>query len=207
MGESPSGGDRGGMLQCSGLIQVHVKMTDLSTASTARTMRSMDDFIHERHKPLTRPRAAARAGRRLCAAAQQRQPLAHRAAGQLLGCAKRVIACGTAKVIGKIARDGADTIEIEVHRTLPPVLKELRHQGYQLVGLEQTTRLAESARVSFERHTALVVGNERAGITDDILALLDQRGRDSGVWLPYSYNVATATTMALYEYCRQFPTG
>ncbi|MEM1304885.1 MAG: TrmH family RNA methyltransferase, partial [Planctomycetota bacterium] len=28
------------------------------------------------------------------------------------------------------------------------------------------------------------------------------------VWgLPHSYNVATATCMALYEYCRQFPAG
>ena len=28
------------------------------------------------------------------------------------------------------------------------------------------------------------------------------------VWgMPYSYNVATATAMALYEYCRQYPAG
>ncbi len=28
------------------------------------------------------------------------------------------------------------------------------------------------------------------------------------VWgMPYSYNVATATTMAIYEYCKQFPMG
>jgi tRNA G18 (ribose-2'-O)-methylase SpoU len=25
--------------------------------------------------------------------------------------------------------------------------------------------------------------------------------------LPYSYNVATATAMALYEFCRQYPSG
>jgi len=25
--------------------------------------------------------------------------------------------------------------------------------------------------------------------------------------MPYSYNVATATSMALYEYCRQYPAG
>jgi tRNA G18 (ribose-2'-O)-methylase SpoU len=24
---------------------------------------------------------------------------------------------------------------------------------------------------------------------------------------PYSFNVATATTMAVYEYCRQYPNG
>jgi hypothetical protein len=25
--------------------------------------------------------------------------------------------------------------------------------------------------------------------------------------MPYSYNVATATVMAMYEYCRQYPDG
>jgi tRNA G18 (ribose-2'-O)-methylase SpoU len=52
-----------------------------------------------------------------------------------------------------------------------------------------------------------VIGNERAGITEDVLTMLD-RVVEIPVWgLPYSYNVATATTMALYEYCKQFPTG
>ena len=59
----------------------------------------------------------------------------------------------------------------------------------------------------FARRTALVIGNERTGLTDDILAQLDDVV-EIPVWgMPYSYNVATATTMALYEYCRQFPSG
>ena len=47
------------------------------------------------------------------------------------------------------------------------------------------------------RRTALVIGNERTGLTDDILAMLDDVV-EIPVWgLPYSYNVATATAMAL----------
>jgi len=49
-----------------------------------------------------------------------------------------VIACGTAKVIDKIARDGAEEIEIETHRTLLPVLKELK-----AAGMDWTEVLAE----------------------------------------------------------------
>jgi tRNA G18 (ribose-2'-O)-methylase SpoU len=60
---------------------------------------------------------------------------------------------------------------------------------------------------SFLRRSVLVVGNERAGLADDILAELDDVV-EIPVWgLPYSYNVATAAAMALYEYCRQFPHG
>ena len=62
-------------------------------------------------------------------------------------------------------------------------------------------------RTAFRGALALVVGNERTGLTPDLLALLDDTV-EIPVWgLPYSYNVATATTMALYEYCRQWPDG
>lgn len=169
-------------------------------------MPSMNEFIHERHKPLSpleRPREL------VIACAPLRSNINLSRIVRLAGCSgvNRVIACGTAKVIGKIARDGADTVEIEVHRTLPPVLKELRQQGFQLVGLEQTTDSQNLHSFPFQRRTVLVIGNERAGITQDILALLDSVV-EIPVWgLPYSYNVATATTMALYEYCKRFPTG
>jgi tRNA G18 (ribose-2'-O)-methylase SpoU len=119
----------------------------------------------------------------------------------------RVICCGTAKVLSRIARDGADTVELEVHRTLPPVLKELRQQGYALVGLEQTTGSQSLHTFAFPRRCALVVGNERHGLTDDELRLLDAVVEIPVYGLPYAYNVATAASMALYEYCRQYPAG
>ncbi len=119
----------------------------------------------------------------------------------------RLIACGNAKVIGKIARDGADAIRIDVHRTLPPFAAQLKQQGYRLVGLEQTTGSVSLHHYVFPRRTVLVVGNERLGLSDDLLELVDDVV-EIPVWgLPYSYNVATAATMALYEYCRQYPAG
>lgn len=117
----------------------------------------------------------------------------------------RIICAGPAKLDRNIARDGADTVEIEIHRTLPPVLDKLRADGYRLVGLEQTTGSKNIHRYQFQRRTALVIGNERTGLTKEILHRLNDVV-EIPVWgLPYSYNVATATVMALYEYCRQFP--
>ncbi len=98
-------------------------------------------------------------------------------------------------------------MQIETHRTLPPVLESLRTDGYRLVGMEQATNSQNMHAYQFVRRTALVIGNERVGLTDDVFALLDEVV-EIPVWgLPFSYNVATATTMALYEYCRQFPNG
>ena len=92
-----------------------------------------------------------------------------------------------------------------MHKKLPPVLRTLRADGYRLVGLEQTTNSSNLHTYAFAERTALVIGNERAGLDEDALALMDDC-IEIPVWgLPYSYNVATATSMALYEYCRQFP--
>jgi tRNA G18 (ribose-2'-O)-methylase SpoU len=118
-----------------------------------------------------------------------------------------IICTGPAKLERSIARDGADTIRIVTHRTLAPVLKELKQQGVRLVGLEQTTDSVDIHHYTFDRNTVLVIGNERTGLTDDLLELLDDVV-EIPVWgLPYSYNVATATVMALYEYCKQWPNG
>jgi tRNA G18 (ribose-2'-O)-methylase SpoU len=166
----------------------------------------MSRFSHERHKP---PAALERPRELVVACAPLRSNINLSRIVRVASCSgiDRVICCGNAKVIGKIARDGADAIRIDVHRTLPPVLRELKQQGYRLVGLEQATGSVDLHQYAFGRRTALVIGNERLGLTDDLLALVDDVV-EIPVWgLPYSYNVATAATMALYEYCRQYPTG
>jgi tRNA G18 (ribose-2'-O)-methylase SpoU len=164
----------------------------------------MPEFVHQRHKPpapLERPRELLVA----CAPLRSNVNLSHilRTAG-CCGISK-VIACGTAKALAKIARDGADTVELEIHRSLPPVLKRLKDEGRQLVGLEQTSGSESLYDFRFQRSTVLVIGNERLGLTDDVLALLDRTVEVPVYGLPYSFNVATATAMALYEYCRQYP--
>jgi tRNA G18 (ribose-2'-O)-methylase SpoU len=119
----------------------------------------------------------------------------------------RLIACGSPKIDKTIARDGAEQVQIEVHRTLPPVLKDMKAEGFTLVGLEQATNSVSLHEYRFGRRTALVIGNERLGLTDDELRLMDVVV-EIPVWgLPYAYNVANATAMALYEYCRQWPEG
>src|SRR5262245_44057098 len=163
-------------------------------------------FIQQRHKPLVgldRPRGLLIA----CAPLRSNVNLSHII--RLAGCAGigRVICCGRAKVSGKIARDGADTVQLEIHRTLPPVLKGLKSDGYQLVGLEQTTSAESLYGFRFDRRTALIVGNERLGLTDEELAGVDRVVEIPVYGLPYAYNVHTAVAMAVYEYCRQFPEG
>lgn len=119
----------------------------------------------------------------------------------------RLIHCGAGKVDREIARDAADYVTLETHRSLPPVLDKLRAAGLRLVGLEQTTHSQCLYDYRFVKPTALVIGSEREGLTPEVLERLDDVIEIPVYGQPASHNVVTATTMALYEYCRQFPDG
>jgi tRNA G18 (ribose-2'-O)-methylase SpoU len=167
-------------------------------------MAGVSRFEQVRHRPptpLTAPRVL------VVACAPMRSNVNLSTIARTAGCCgvERMIVCGNARIDRTIARDGAESVQLEVRNSLAPALRRLRTEGYRLVGLEQTTNSVNLHSYSFERRTALVIGNERAGLAAEELAELDDCV-EIPVWgLPYSYNVATATAMALYEYCKQFP--
>ena len=118
-----------------------------------------------------------------------------------------IIATGNVQLIDHIARDGAKHVRIEMKNSLLPALHRLRGDGYTLVGLEQATNSTPLSDYAFPVKTALIIGAEREGLSEACLDLLDAVV-EIPVWgLPFSHNVATATSMAIYEYCRQFPDG
>jgi tRNA G18 (ribose-2'-O)-methylase SpoU len=163
-------------------------------------------FQHQRHKPvreLQRPREL------IVACAPMRSNVNISRIVRACGCCaiERVICCDSGKVIDKIARDGADAVKIEKRRTLAPVLVELKNTGHHIVALEQTTGSIELSKYKFLRKTVLVVGNERCGLTEEILQVVDDVVEIPVFGLPHSHNAATATAIAMYEYCRQFPEG
>lgn len=166
----------------------------------------MSDFVHQRHKP---PTALVQPRELLLVCAPMRSNVNVSRMLRAAGCCglSKVICCGGVKIIQKIARDGAEQVQVEVHRTLPPVLKELRAAGYHVVALEQTTHSQSLYEFAFPRRTALVVGNERLGLNDEELRSVDAVVEIPVYGLPYAHNAATAAAIAMYEYCRQYPQG
>jgi tRNA G18 (ribose-2'-O)-methylase SpoU len=164
----------------------------------------MPRFAHVRHRPPSRP-AEARGLVVACAVMRSRVNLSHIV--RSCGCfgIGRVIACGAGGLDRRIARDGADEVVLEVHRSLPPVLDRLRAEGHELVGLEQASGSESLFEFSFVHKTALVVGNERTGLEPEVLAKLDRVAEIPMAGLPHSLNAATSAAIAIYEYCRQHP--
>jgi tRNA G18 (ribose-2'-O)-methylase SpoU len=166
----------------------------------------MPSFEHIRHKP---PEVLP-AGRELvvaCPPMRSQVNLSHIV--RTCGCfgIRRVIFCGAARIRERIARNGSEAVAIEIHRSLPPVLDRLRSDGYELVGLEQATGSESLPAFRFAARTALIVGNERTGLLPEELARLDRVAEIPMAGMPHSLNAATATAVAVYEYCRQWPGG
>ncbi|MEM7313275.1 MAG: TrmH family RNA methyltransferase [Planctomycetota bacterium] len=164
------------------------------------------NFEHLRHKPpteLARPRELVVA----LPAMQSNVNLSRIVRAASCFGVTKIVACGSGKVDRKIARDGADNVEISTHRSLPPVLKRFKSQGFRLVGLEQATGSQRIYDYEFQRQSVLVIGHERHGITEEELAVLDDVIEIPVHGMPFSHNAATSTVMAIYEYCRQFPDG
>ena len=166
----------------------------------------MAEFVHQRHQaptPLAQPRELVLA----CPPLRSNVNLSRIVRAASCCGVTRIIACGKPKIDPKIARDGAEQVTIETRRSLGPVLKKLKADNYTLVGLEQTSGSTLLTEYQFERRTAIVIGHERDGISAEDLKLLKAVVEIPVYGLPYSFNVATATAMVLYEYCRQFPNG
>ena len=166
----------------------------------------MPKFEHIRHKPpteLSQPRQL------LLVSSPLRSSVNLSRMVRLAGCSgiREIIHCGSGRIDREIARDAADHVMVKTPRSLAPVLAKLRTEGYTCVGLEQTTGSTLIYEYEFTRKTALIIGSEREGLSQEILDLLHAVVEIPVYGLPASYNVVTATTMAVYEYCRQYPSG
>ncbi len=128
---------------------------------------------------------------------------------RLAGCSgvQEVVACGSNRIDPKIARDAIETVKIKRPRTLNNWLRKKKADDFRLVALEQSNRSINLHHYQFKRKSILLIGHERDGIPDADLKLADDIIEIPVYGRPFSYNVATATTMAVYEYCRQYPNG
>ena len=105
------------------------------------------------------------------------------------------------KAIAKTALGAEKTLAWKFVKTLPPLLKRLKREGYLIVALEQSAGSVDyrALRVAPGASIALVVGNEVEGLAPKTLEACDyvielpMRGEKN------SLNVAVAGGIALYH--------
>ena len=101
--------------------------------------------------------------------------------------------------ISKTALGAENTVPWEYRRSVCEVLRELKAKGYQIVFLEQ---LAESVPYQDFRSSGpicLVLGNEIAGVSEELLALCDRTIEIEMAGAKNSLNVSVAFGVVAYH--------
>ena len=92
----------------------------------------------------------------------------------------------------------------EYHKQTGRLVKKLKNDGYHVVALEQTKKSVNIYAWQPKFPIALILGNEKTGVTKAILELCDEavelpmRGRKN------SLNVSVAAGIAMYEVSKNF---
>ncbi len=102
--------------------------------------------------------------------------------------------------IAKTALGAEQSLTVKHHQDIRQLFKELKVEGYTLVGLEQNARSLDIRRWKPATKTALVLGNEPLGIDVDVLDACDSVVEIVMHGAKESLNVASATAIALFQW-------
>jgi len=105
--------------------------------------------------------------------------------------------------ISKTALGAEEVVPWREAATAAGAAAELRAMGYSILALERNDRSVELARAEVAFPCALVVGNEVAGLGEDVLEVADAVCHIPMHGLKGSLNVAVAAGVALYELRRK----
>lgn len=86
---------------------------------------------------------------------------------------------------------------------LKSYLESMRHEGYTLVGVEQTTNSVKLTRYQFPQKSLLLLGNEKEGIPVELIQMLDACVEIPQVGVIRSLNVHVSGALLVWEYTRQ----
>lgn len=105
--------------------------------------------------------------------------------------------------ITKSAIGATLSVDYESVDSVETCLHMLKHEGYQIIGLEQTSASEELTRFKWPEAFAIVVGNEVNGISDKALPIIDRFVEIPQFGTKHSLNVSVATGIVLWDWIKQ----
>ena len=101
--------------------------------------------------------------------------------------------------VAKVSLGAEKWIPWQKYKSTKFLVNKLKKQGYNIVGLEQTSRSVDIFKWTPKFPLALIVGNEVRGIESEILDLCDIHMEIPMVGQKESLNVSIAAGIALYH--------
>ncbi len=94
-------------------------------------------------------------------------------------------------------------VRVRVHEELCAAAAELRQRGFRLLAAHPSPAAVDYRRPDYARPTAVLFGQEKEGLTEEALALADERVRIPMQGMVASLNVSVAAALVLFEAQRQ----
>ncbi|GAL24163.1 tRNA (guanosine(18)-2'-O)-methyltransferase [Vibrio variabilis] len=94
-------------------------------------------------------------------------------------------------------------VEVETHDTVADAVRELKSQGMQVLATNLSDNAVDFREIDYTKPTAIILGGEKNGITQDALGEADQDIIIPMVGMVQSLNVSVASALILFEAQRQ----
>jgi len=107
------------------------------------------------------------------------------------------------RLSGKSATGSQNWVKVHSHETTGDAIAQLRAQGMQIIATNLSDTAIDFREVDYTKPTAILMGQEKHGISDEALALADQDVIIPMVGMCQSLNVSVASALILYEAQRQ----
>lgn len=103
----------------------------------------------------------------------------------------------------KTSQGAEKWMKVKAHDDLAAACSFLREKGFQLVAAHLSPGAVDYRELDYTKPTALMVGTELFGVSDQALALADRQVRIPMKGMTQSLNVSVACAIVLYEAMRQ----
>tara|TARA_R110001583_G_scaffold30866_3_gene106183 strand:- start:5468 stop:6166 length:699 start_codon:yes stop_codon:yes gene_type:complete len=103
----------------------------------------------------------------------------------------------------KSATGSQNWVNVHSHDSTAEAIQALRDQGMQIIATNLSDTAIDFREVDYSIPTAIILGQEKTGISDEALALADQDVIIPMVGMCQSLNVSVASALILYEAQRQ----
>lgn len=107
------------------------------------------------------------------------------------------------RLSGKSATGSQNWVNVHGHNSITDAVNTLRAQGMQIIATNLSDSAIDFREVDYTKPTAILMGQEKHGISDEALALADQDVIIPMVGMCQSLNVSVASALILYEAQRQ----
>jgi tRNA (guanosine-2'-O-)-methyltransferase len=94
-------------------------------------------------------------------------------------------------------------VEVETHETVADAVRTLKSQGMQVLATNLSENAVDFRDIDYTKPTAIILGGEKHGITQDALTEADQDIIIPMVGMVQSLNVSVASALILFEAQRQ----